>query len=340
LGEFVPYNKFVYLCIALVIATSSMASASDSTDGETGRISFRLYQGYLIVAQGSLGKLKKKNLLIDTGANPTVLDERIAQQLGVKPLSEPGSAMGLVSGTVREHSAVLSSLQLGPLHAKDLRVAVADLSELNSKVGTRVDAIVGVDVLGQSSFRIDYERKEVVFGPVDFDHAAVFEGGDGVFATVPVTVGERSLRVMVDTGSAGVVLFANRIGEWRSRFPLAGLARMTGLGGATPLPVVRLPRLRVGVQELGPRNAYLARESTCCSFDGVIGVSALRVKQIGFDFAHHTLSWQLRDGEIPSMSESAPANCMPASAPGLTTPGQASMFSGATRAASCSSPGD
>jgi predicted aspartyl protease len=291
----VQYNKIVCACIGLVLTSSALARTSDPPEDVTGRLPFRLYQNYLIVAQGSLGKLKKRNLLIDTGANPTVVDERVAQQLSVKPLPDSGRALGLISGSVNGRFAVLSSVAVGPLRAKNLRVAVADLSALNSKIGVRVDAVVGVDVLGQGAFRIDYERKEMIFGPVDFDSTAIPFGSDDVFVTVPITVDDRFFQIMVDTGSAGVVLFANRVGELHRQLPLAGLARMTSLGGAAPIPVVRLERLRVGSQDLGPRNAYIARELACCNFDGVLGVSALRVRQIEFDFPRRLVGWQLRD---------------------------------------------
>jgi predicted aspartyl protease len=337
-GDLVSYNRILCTCFGLLLIASATARASESPEETSGRIPFRLYKNYLIVAQGSLGKLKKRNFLIDTGANPTVLDEQVAQQLGVKPLPDSAAAVGVFSGSVNSRFAMLPSLQLGPLRARDLRVAIADLSELNSRVGVRVDAIVGVDVLGQSSFQIDYERKQMVFGPIDFDSSAVSFGEDGMFATVPATIEDRSVRVMVDTGSAGLVLFANRIGEWQQRLPLAGMARMRGLGGIAPMPVVLLDHIQVGNWQLGSRHAYIARQVACCRFDGVIGVSALRVKQISFDFRNRLVSWQLRDREIPSMSESTPANCMPVSAPGLTTPGRASMFSRERRANACDFP--
>jgi predicted aspartyl protease len=303
---------------------STLGQAKESQDGETTRIHFRLYQNYLVVAQGSLGKLKKRNLLIDTGSNPTILDQKIAQQLDVKPLTGSVNTLGVISGSLSSQFVLLPSLQLGPVHSKDLRVAVADLSLLTSKVGTRIDAVVGFDVLGQSSFRIDYDRKEIVFGDVDFDAAAVPFGGGAAFVTVPMTIDEKPIRMMVDTGTASLILFANRIGEWRRQLPQAGVTLATDLGGNAPLPVVRLTRIRIGRQELGPRNASIASRQDCCDFDGVMGISALRMKQIGFDFERRLFSWQLQDREIPSMSESGPANCMPAWSRGFTSPGQAS----------------
>lgn len=44
----------------------------------------KLYHGYTIVAQGSIGSLKKLNFLIDTGAVPSVVAQRIARKLALR----------------------------------------------------------------------------------------------------------------------------------------------------------------------------------------------------------------------------------------------------------------
>ena len=44
--------------------------------------------------------------------------------------------------------------------------AANDDHGIEKKLGTHVDALIGLDVLGQSSFRIDYEQQQLVFGAV------------------------------------------------------------------------------------------------------------------------------------------------------------------------------
>ena len=46
-------------------------------------IPFRTYRDYLIVVQGSLGGTLKRNLIIDTGTDPSVIDTRAAQELNM-----------------------------------------------------------------------------------------------------------------------------------------------------------------------------------------------------------------------------------------------------------------
>jgi hypothetical protein len=302
---------------------SALCAAREPEPG-ISKVHFDLYGNYLVVVRGTLGNLKKRNLVIDTGTNPTILDQKIAQQLNVEPITTSVHSINVVSGSVRSDLALLPNLELGPLHCRNLRVAVADLGSLHSQLGIRIDAVVGLDVLANSNFLIDYAKKELIFGPIDPDLAALPFSSNGPFVSVPVTIDDKAISVMVDTGTASLILFADHLGDWRHQLPPAGLNTTTDLGGRAGLPLVRITRTRMGSAEFGPRNAYIAAGSGCCGFDGVMGITAARVKRIGFDFEKRQLSWQLQDRAIPTMSESVPPSCPTAWVPGFTPPAQAS----------------
>lgn len=300
-----------------MLLTASSIGLSQENTGVTNKIRFKLYEKYLIVVQGSLGQLKKKNLLVDTGTNPTIVDQSIAKQLQLEPLTGGPDTMPVITGNVRAQSSVLPVIDVGPIHQEDIRVVVQDLSPFTKMVGTRIDALVGLDVLGHSSFRIDYGRKEIVFGPMEVTGSTVrFESGPP-FVTVPITIENQPLKILVDTGTSGLLLFARQLGAWQGGLARVGIASTAGLGGPTYLPVVEVSESRMGEHELGVREVYLSNRPECCSFDGLMGISSARMKQIAFDFEHGLFSWQLQDGAIPTMSEARSATCLPASSPGL-----------------------
>jgi predicted aspartyl protease len=314
--------------MVLMIANSSLLAIAQRTE----RLRFKLYGNHLLVVQGTLGSLKnKRNFLIDTGADPSVIDQQLAQQLNVQPVTSQSGTMDVVSGRINTRYARLSSLQVGPVDRQSIPVAVADLGFLRPQLGTHIDAIIGLDVLGQSSFVIDYERKYIFFGPVEANGAAVpFETGPPLI-TVPMQVDGKSVRVLVDTGTDGLVLFRNHLAGWEARLSQSA-TRISDLGGATSLPMIPAADTRVGNVEMGARNVYVADGHGCCDFDGLLGVATPRVKQIGFDFERKLITWQLQDRAIPTMSEAGPGNCLSAQAPGLMPrgPATAGLFEGST----------
>ena len=307
------HNRTACLCICnLIVANLPLFAVEQRAES----IPFKLYGNHLLVVQGTLGKLKKRNLLLDTGANPSVVDQQLASQLGLQSLTSQPGTMNVVSGRIDTHYASLSGLQLGPLSRESLPVVVADLGFLRSQIGTRIDAVVGLDFLGQSSFRIDYENKRIIFGLIDASASAVpFDTGPPL-VTVQMLVDNKPVRVLVDTGTDGLILFRNHLGGWEARLSSSSM-KISDLGGGTSLPMIVATDTRVGNVEMGPRNVYVADGHGCCDFDGLLGIAAPRVKEIGFDFEHRLITWQLRDRAIPSMSEAGPRNCLSASTPGL-----------------------
>jgi hypothetical protein len=48
------------------------------------RVPIRLYWGYVVIVEGSIGNLHKLSFQVDTGAYSSVLDQKIAQRLGLQ----------------------------------------------------------------------------------------------------------------------------------------------------------------------------------------------------------------------------------------------------------------
>lgn len=138
-------------------------------------VSVKLCGGYTVVVQGSVGNAQKLNFIIDTGALPTVVDVRTARKLH---LSGNREALTVFSRQVRADRVELPNLRIGPVHATAVEALVADLSFAEKSLGIRIDAIVGLDVLGQQSFSIDYRAKRLLFGQSEVpDWVATFQPG-------------------------------------------------------------------------------------------------------------------------------------------------------------------
>src|SRR5258708_16849563 len=128
------------------------------------QVPIRLFWNYLVVVEGSLGNVQKLHFLVDTGAYPSIVDQKIARNLG---LAEQPARVNLANKSVPTGRVILPSLIVGPVRAEALPVLTQDLSYMQKAVGYKVDAIIGLDVLRRSSFTIDYRSKEIRFGPVE-----------------------------------------------------------------------------------------------------------------------------------------------------------------------------
>jgi predicted aspartyl protease len=251
-------------------------------------ISFRTCRSYLIVVEGKIGSLNDQNLLLDTGSNPSMIDRKLVARLGVQ-----GSPhrLSVFSGSIASESVMLSELQFGPVERRDLRVMVADFSAISRQLGTRIDAVVGLDVLGGANFSVDYARRRISFAALAEPHTATFTAGPQ-FMIVNLKNGTRLFHLLVDTGATELVLFRDHLHAADYQWTNA-----TGTGhsvsGAFRLGLIVLTQARIGSHDMGPQPALVtaSRKEIGTELDGLLGLSCLRPKTISFDFEHGLMGW-------------------------------------------------
>ena len=254
-------------------------------------LSFRTYRDYLVVVQGSLGGKPRRNLIIDTGTDPSVIDRRVAQELH---MAGAAGTLAVHDRVVDAEQAVLPSVRIGTLRAESLPVLIRDLGFLQKDLGIRIDGVIGLDVLSLSNFSIDYTTRRITFGaaPV-YGSSAPYQSTPPPWLTVTMEVDGVPIRLLLDTAASGLILFQSRI---RNRLPLITLGeRMSSsLGGEVRLQRVTLRTTKFGGTDFGQKNAFVVedQEDETREFDGLLGPSALGLKQIAIDFQRHALSWE------------------------------------------------
>jgi hypothetical protein len=279
-------NVKPWMQAAAWLLLSAMSAAAQEPPAE---LPFKLAQDYLIVAQGSVGGLEQLNFMIDTGAVPSMVDQRMASKLGLAAGERQIVAFGK---KVRVKGVVLPELRLGPLRAQSLQAGVGDLSFL---AGARIDAVVGLDVLTLSSFEIDYRARKIRFGPAAPLGSAADLKVVWPFLTVQMGVQGVPVRLLVDTGSRDLILFEQRV---RGRLPgliVTGEKVLYHASGESHLKQVRPSVTAPGQSQWRSHPAYLLDASTEAyppDIDGVLGVLSLGVKRVRFDFEHNTLSYE------------------------------------------------
>jgi hypothetical protein len=89
-------RSLLCFCFSVVLTQShvnlgwSQAAVSNPTTPGTKslaqgsvKVPIRIYWGYMVIVEGSAGNLEKLNFLVDTGAYPSVIDQKIADHLGL-----------------------------------------------------------------------------------------------------------------------------------------------------------------------------------------------------------------------------------------------------------------
>ena len=288
--------KFLPLLLwsALVASAFGQNGVEHGTQQNLSRVElrFKLYRNYLIVVQGNLGRLEGLNFLIDTGANPTAVDQKIAKKLGLKGQSKK---LQLLDQSVLVEAVELPTLQLGPIRAESLRGIVQDLLPVENNLGVRIDAIVGLDILAAESFTINYETKKIIFGAVDPLPFAVPFHTQAPTLTLQLQVGGYAVPLLLDTGAKDALLFECSL-PWHGRdFATLSMKQSCSTkGNAFYVREVRLSEVHLGTAELGAMTVLVVPGKHTCgwSFAGVLGMSALGFRQIAFDFERNLFSFR------------------------------------------------
>lgn len=255
------------------------------------RLPIRVDWEYLVIIEGSIGNAKKLDLLVDTGASPSIIDKEIAHSLR---LIEQPAKVNLSNKTFETHLVTLPSLVVGPIRAESLTVLTEDLSYFQKALGHKVDAILGLDVLRKTNFTIDYRTKEMILGPVRRMSFSVPFETDTPVVTIRVGVQGRQLRLVVDSGSPDLMLLHSR-GLDSTSFQALGTENVADVSGTFQRRKIRIPQVYLGKQTIGPQIAFVVddRKDDGDDFDGVLGFRGPQFWKVAFDFEHRRFCWEL-----------------------------------------------
>jgi predicted aspartyl protease len=266
------------LLITLFALTQPGFAKNDTKDRT---LRFDLYRGYLVVARGSVGPAKGLNFLVDTGTSPVVLDRKVAQRLHLE--QTPGS-LAVLDGSVPASTAVATSVRLGPLQIDRVPVVIEDLDFFQKAIALPIDGVVGLDVLGQSAFEIDYQAREIRFGIFPkLAYSLNFESRRGL-PIVEAELDHVPLRLLVDTGASSLFLF----GRSTPRTVSPKKVNLEKQIGEADSKQVVLHGLQLGEMKFGPEVGYMVRGRSdgIFDFDGLISPAMLGITRLAIDGEH------------------------------------------------------
>jgi predicted aspartyl protease len=276
----------IWLTIAGLGAPFHPGLAAQAVNLDSNSLKFELLEQHQIVVRGAIGPLDGLKLLIDTGSTPSMVDRKVAKKLALPVQTREFVSFGQ---RLRTLTAVLPGIRLGPLNAEAVEAGVGDLSFLHG-----VDGIIGLDVLSRSSFSIDYKKQLLVFGPVEAGRQSAPLEATPPFLTIQIAIAGRPVRLLVDTGSGRLVLFARRM---RDRLPVLqvhGELLMYHLSGTSRLDRVILPLLDAGGATINRIEGFMSDapvDDYPSGIDGVLGLRVLASTHADFDFERRRLAF-------------------------------------------------
>jgi predicted aspartyl protease len=281
-----PFRWFVVL-LGLLLAGQSFALADQEIGPRrpvVGTVNFDLYRGYLMIARGSAGALKGLTFLLDTGASSSVLDPQLARRLHLQQVPASISVLG---GSVQAESSVAPSLNVGLMQRDNVPVLIEDLSFLQKALPVRVDAIIGLDVLGQTAFVIDYAARQIHLGPLPALPDAIPMHMAGGLAIVDAQVNNLPARLLLDTGASSLFLFARSTSGAVSDVRVSAVQQSSGTIGESERKEVKLHSLRLGTAEFAQEPAFLVPDGSRGGhpFDGLISPAGLGIRRVAVDLA-------------------------------------------------------
>ena len=252
----------------------------------------RFLPGELPVVQGTVGGRPNLNILIDTGTSPAVLDTGLANSLG---LSTSVATLQVFNKTIEVPGVWIPEMQLGPIRKRDVPAIVRDLSYFKRDYGLAIAAIVGLDVLEQFSFRLDYSKGRLFFGSVAAEGIAIPAGSGWPLVVVNAEMDKQKLRLLVDTGAAGLILFGKRVDTRRMLFETARRANADNLGGRVNATAIRDVSVVVQGRRVHTETAFLVRDNgDAMGFDGLLAIGPLGFRALSYDRESRTLYLQQR----------------------------------------------
>ena len=282
--------------ICFLIMTLAMTSTPIRGADKPDEIPFKLAQGFGIVIRGEIGATRDMNFLLDTGAVPSVLSQRAAARMGVRGVM--GSLTVLNQESQSEYVTV-DAVRLGWIQAPRLPMVVVDLAHLEQRLGTRIDAIIGLDFFAGQDISIDYKQRKITRGlSGQARHAVpveVYSVGGAPYWVLPISLEGKAIRVLLDTGANDLGLFAPRATRTFKLVSSESIAHASaaGEGKAMVLPSMTLVmsdgkfKNQVAVVLGEPPGAL--RE-----IDGVLGPMALGITRIELDWGQKCLRWDTR----------------------------------------------
>ncbi len=281
-------NIKIFLLVMALALNSTFARGAN----KPGELPFKLVQGFGIMVRGQIGSTKDMNFLLDTGAAPSVLGQTAAAQMGIRGARGP---MTVLNKESQAEDVTVDEVQLGWIRTARLPMVIVELAHLEQRLGTRIDAIIGLDMLVGQDISIDYKHRKLTRGLSGLARHSVyvetFVASGAPYWVVPISLGGVGFRVLLDTGANDLVLFA----RGSNPFKFVRSETIAHDSAAGEQKAFAMPPMILVLTDGKFKNqvAVIVDEAPGAlrGIDGVLGPTALGIARIELDWEQKCLRW-------------------------------------------------
>jgi predicted aspartyl protease len=273
----------------MLVTAMPVAGQSERKD-----IPFELHDGYLIVVNGSIGRLKNLSFVVDTGSYRSVLDERIARKLHLK---SAGSVEELAfNHSVQMDSVVMPELTWGNVTTTSFSALVFDLSPISRFTGIHEDLVLGLDMLRQTNFQVDFRSRRIHFGRNQEPEISIPFVPNVPYVVVEGSIDGHSEKLLLDTGADSLAVFADRLPNDGQSLRTAGIGR--DVSGSVPFTRLTGKQLLLGNRVVCGAPVFSISAMADPRYDGSLAPRVLGASKIYFDFELRRFCWDTLKGQI------------------------------------------
>jgi len=119
----------------------------------------------IIILRAKVNGSEPLDFALDTGASTTVLSTQTAEKLGinVESLPKEKECCGCSGDKMQARLASVKSIRVGDAEARDVEVAIMDLTNISKAVGTELAGIIGYTFMKDYRVVVDYPNEMIRF---------------------------------------------------------------------------------------------------------------------------------------------------------------------------------
>ena len=285
----------VFLGLVPIRASGQSGTEPATLDGlptfvAQGQLPFWLSSGYLIEVEGRIGRQGNLKFLLDTGSTISIVDRHIADNLKLQRHRAESLSfekkLAWEVGTVPE-------VQFGPIKAQNVQMLVGSLAEY-SEFAKKADAIIGLDLLKMSNFSIEFEKKKIIFHPAEQRPSVSSNDPLANCLVLEAQVQGQPLRLLVDTGFPGILLYEEQVRQRIPSLRVAGNVTNVVVGKNLKAKQAIVTHVALGgtIRDLTVLFVTSPSPEMLHGIDGIVGITALKARRVHFDFVEKTVNWE------------------------------------------------